>query len=141
MTGNTPNFTDPLPSMSNDSTTGTNTLISQITQGMHVVDVNNDDIGKVAIVAMGDPDAATIDTTDTGEEFGLITPVARALGTDDEPDVENQSLRERLLRAGYIKIDGKGWFGSDLYAGSAQIASVSGDTVRLNTTKDELVKE
>ena len=138
MTGKTPDFTDPLPSMSTD-TTSTNDLIRQVTQGMRVVDSNNEEIGKVEFVAMGDPSAATIDTPQMDDSYGVVTTVAEALGAGGEPDVENRSLRERLLHNGYIKIDGKGWFGADRYAGSDQITSVSDNTVQLRATKDELV--
>ena len=141
MTGNNTGFNDPLPSMSNDNTTASSSeLLGSIREGMMVVDSNNDELGKVASVVMGDPDAATVDASpDLDDNFGIVGNVAEALGAEGEPNVENASLRERLLRSGYIKVDGKGWFSSDRYIGVHQIAGVASDIVQLNTTKDELV--
>ena len=42
---------------------------------------------------------------------------------------------------GFIKIDGGGLGDTDLYASADMIESVSGDTVRLNVTQDELAVE
>jgi hypothetical protein len=51
-----------------------------------------------------------------------------------------EELRSRLLRHGYIRIDGSGLFASDYYVISDQIASVSKDRLQLNVLRDQLIK-
>ncbi len=110
--------------------------ITQVREGMTVVDAGGDDIGKVSFVKMGDPAAMTI----VGEESGGGQGALDADGTfggDGDPDLP-EAFRNELIRVGYIQIDAKGWFGGDRYASADQIADVSGDTVRLSVAKDAL---
>jgi hypothetical protein len=114
-------------------------ILEQVHQGMNVVDAAGDDLGKVDYVKMGDPKAVTVDSIPPGEG-GLMEDVAEAFGAEDEPKV-GPTIRARLLRFGYFKIDGKGWIDTDRYVPSDKIADVSGDTVRLSVTKDGLPQE
>ena len=103
--------------------------IEHVHEGMRVVDAAGDDIGTVAMVKMGDPQAATIganaDTWDNvGQDF------ANVFGWDAEPDLPPQ-LAAHLLRVGFIKIDTKGLFAKDRYVPADRVAGVSGDTVGL----------
>ncbi len=136
-------------SMSTDNTmsggTGMSTadsgLLGQVSEGMKVVDASGDDLGKVGAIKMGDPGAATTAGEMMDSPGGTLGAVGDAvLGGGIEPDLE-EPMRSELLRSGYIKIDGKGWFGTDRYVSADQVAAVSGDTVRLGVTKDQMAQE
>jgi Uncharacterized protein conserved in bacteria (DUF2171) len=60
--------------------------------------------------------------------------------TKREPDVPGP-LRARLLRSGYVKVDGGFLIDTDRYVPADMVASVSDDTVRLKVPKDQLIKE
>jgi len=166
---------DPLPSMSTDqsgSFTATDAsmmtdsaagnVLSQVREGMKVVDSAGDEIGKVDMVRIGDPGAATTAgqaTAETDTDSGVVVAAPLSSGTntggslgggsgvvglagdlgDDGLDVD-EPLRSQLLRTGFIRVDGKGWFDTDRYLPADRVASVSGDTVTLNTTKDAIVE-
>jgi hypothetical protein len=116
-------------------------LMERIRDGMKVVDAAGDEVGKVAYIKMGDPDAATVDEASVDDRPGLIADIGEALTvTGTEPDVPDP-LRSQLLREGFVRIDAKGWFTGDRYVAASQIAGVSSDTVRLTVTKDALAKE
>lgn len=130
--------------------------IGQVHKGMKVVDAAGDEIGKVSEIKMGDPQAIT-DTGEwaegTGWDIGLFgqqtEPGTTAEAADPtiggasggriaEPAVPAE-IAARLIREGYIKIDGKGWFfDTDRYAPAWVIQSVTGDTVHLSVDKDKL---
>lgn len=97
--------------------------IHLVDEGMHVADVTGARIGTVTLVKMGDPEAVTVHH-DPGAEPHLA----------DE-------LAERLLRTGFVKIDRKGLFAPDVYAGADRIDTVDGDVVRLSVPVDELAAE
>jgi len=114
--------------------------IEMVREGMNVVDSAGKNVGKVEAVKMGDPEAATEQGNEL-QDTGLLGNVAEAIGGDErEPDVP-VAMRARLLRTGYVKVDGGFFFGTDRYVMPEQIASVSGDTVHLRNVKDHLVKE
>src|SRR5688500_16145259 len=113
-----------------------NTLIERVYEGMRVVDVDGNDIGKVEFVKMGDPEAVTTDGNRIGPAAG-VTP----LDSDyDEPEVP-QPMRDRLLRAGFIKVDSANLFDTDRYVQADAIHAVDGDCVRIRTSKDRLPAE
>jgi len=113
--------------------------ISMAREGMEVVDSTGDRIGTVDSIKQGDPQAATTagQTTGASEPFGDVGDVV--FGAGDGPDLD-EPLRGELLRGGYLKIDGTGWFGSDRYVRADQIADVSGETVTLSVAKDETIE-
>lgn len=113
--------------------------IEMVRDGMKVVDADGKNVGKVEFVKMGDPGAATEQGNET-ENTGLLGNIAEAVGGEPEPDVPGP-MRARLLRSGYVKIDGGIFFGTDRYVAPEQIANVQGDTVYLHAMKDELVTE
>jgi hypothetical protein len=114
--------------------------IERIQEGMKVIDLNGDDLGKVEYIQMGDPQAATTEGNDLPEP-GLLGRVAIAFAGDErEPEV-HEPLRSQLLRIGFIKVDGGGLLAEDRYVRSDQIARVSGDTVTLSISKHRLAKE
>ena len=139
-TGATATPGDPL-SMSTDNTpeggaysdTVEGGPISQVREGMGVVDAAGDDVGKVDYVKMGDPSAQTT-MGEESDDGGLMGGFGGG-----EPDVE-EPFRSELIRVGFIKVDVSGWFTGHRYARADQIASVSGDTVMLSVNKDSLAK-
>ena len=124
----------------NDASVSSVGPIEMVRDGMKVMDSEGKNVGKVEFVKMGDPGAAT----EQGNELpdtGLLGDIAQAAGGDErEPDVPGP-MRARLLRSGYLKVDGGFFFGTDRYVAPDQIASVMGDTVHLRAMKDQLVKE
>jgi hypothetical protein len=113
--------------------------IAQVTEGMSVVDSTGAEVGTVERVKMGDPEAVTTAGQREDGAHGLIDAVARELA-GVEPDLP-PTLAARLLRTGYIKIDGKGLLGRDRYAAADQIAGVTDDAVTLTVPRDELPTE
>lgn len=111
-------------------------LINRIRPGMKVVDVNGEELGTVDEIKMGDSGGATVGA-DHPAGPGLIAGV---FGADAEPDVP-EPLRSRLLRFGFIKIDGQGWIDADRYVTADLIGTVAGTTVTLTVGKDRLIEE
>jgi sporulation protein YlmC with PRC-barrel domain len=143
-----PRAARPVGDMSNDNTrtmpqTGgplmaepaVDLVLDQIHHGMRVVDASGETIGHVDYIKMGDPGAATVDSGPPPEN-GLLD----AMLGDGEPDVP-EPLHSRLLREGYMKVDGTGWLGRDRYAPGDEIARIAGDTVTLTVDKDHLIDE
>lgn len=153
---------DPL-SMSTDNTTVGRSMgdtveggpISQVREGMRVVDANGEEIGKVGDVKMGDPSAVTTAGQGMGagaDDAAIVAPVGSG-STGGGGGLANvgagffggggldlpEQMRNELLRVGYVKVDGKGWFDHDHYARADQIGDVANDTVRLSVGKDGLV--
>ena len=111
--------------------------ITQVIEGMRVIDANGDDIGKVVSVKMGDPTAVTTVGEEASGGMSVLDDAGNIFGGDGDPDLP-ETFRNELMRVGYIRIDAKGWFNRDRYAAADQIAGVSGDTVRLSIDKDAL---
>jgi hypothetical protein len=88
---------------------------------------------------MGDPEAVTTAGQREDGPHGLLDAVARDLA-GVEPDLP-PTLAARLLRTGYIKIDGKGLLDRDRYARADEIAAVTEDTVTLTVPRDDLPAE
>jgi hypothetical protein len=122
----------------------THSTMKAIAEGMKVFDLNNKEIGRVEYVRFGDDDPDTIHTESADlSEMGdrdttIIDDIATAFAADDDlPD----EMQERLLHQGFVRIDSDGLFAADRYIMPEQIASVSGDSLMLNVTKDELLKK
>lgn len=113
--------------------------LSLVQSGMRVIDADGEHIGEVTFVKMGDPEAATTGRQ-PDEGGGLIRDVARAFGFEGEPDV-SPTLRARLLRNGYVRIDSRGLGASDRYVMADDIAGVASDTVRLAVRGDQIPGE
>ena len=120
------------------------TVFEQIREGMMVHDRENKHIGHVEYVYFG-ADAGSAQPYSAGAatsrdpsvvDDNIVTDVAKALfGDDDLPE----TFRNRLRNDGFIRLDAAGLFSRDRYVMRDQIAHVSGDTVHLNVTKDELI--
>jgi hypothetical protein len=121
----------------------TATNLRSIEEGMKVFDRERHEIGKVEYVQFGDDNPATPEVeaaapnTLDDRRSTLVDAIADAFGDDDLPE----EIREKLLMQGFVRIDAKGLFAADRYVTPEQIASVSGDGLMLNVSKDELVKQ
>jgi hypothetical protein len=113
--------------------------LNRVQRGMHVVDSAGEDVGRVDVVQMGDPQAETTAGNEalTAHPFDLV---ATALGGEKEPDVP-EPLRSRLVRKGYLKLDGPHLLESDRYVSADYVRSVSEDRVLLSVRRDALAKE
>jgi hypothetical protein len=111
--------------------------IERVFEGMRVEDANGEEIGVVSLVRMGDPEAATTGEQPQQQGGGLMQNLQEAFGGNDDPDVP-PSIRERLLRIGYLKVEGRGLTGRDVYVPADHVASVTGDTVRLTVLSERL---
>jgi len=113
--------------------------LNSVQPGMHVVDAAGEDVGKVDMVRMGDPEAETTAGNNDMRSQPLDL-VARAIGSEAEPDVP-EPLRSRLVRTGYLKLDGAHLLDSDRYVSMDKVRDVAEDRVRLSVRRDELIKE
>jgi hypothetical protein len=113
-----------------------------VEEGMKVFDRENNEIGKVEYVRFGDDDPDTPEVEASGlsdlrdRDDSLVDNIAKAFATDELPE----ELRSRLLHQGYVRLDANGLFAADRYITPNQIASVSGDGLQLNVTREELIK-
>ena len=96
--------------------------IEKVYEGMKVVDVNGEEVGKVEVVKLGDPQASSIQ----GEDADVMPDVPRPFAA-------------RLLLTGYLKVDRKGLFARDAYVSATEVDGVEDNTVRLNVSKDMLL--
>lgn len=111
--------------------------ISMVREGMKVFDGSGDEIGKVDLVRMGDPSAATTsDNRATGSGDVLTDLGAAVFGTDTTLP---EPVADRLIRSGFVRVDGKGWIDTDRFVHAEEIATVTNDTVTLNVPKERLI--
>ncbi len=116
-------------------------LIERVREGMEVVDAQGQRIGTVEAVNMGDPQAATTQGNEVQTTPGLVGATARAFSGDlPEPEVP-EPLRSRLIRIGYIKVDGPNLFDTDRYVRADQIVDVAGNRVVVGELKSKLPME
>lgn len=124
----------------------TRSMLSRIRKNMDVFDVNGDKVGHVEDMYFGadadDPKAygagaATTGTPRAVNDGGIVGDIARAaFGHDDFPE----TLRNRLLNEGFIRIEPGTLFGSDMFATPEQIVSVSEDGIHLNIDGKSLIR-
>jgi hypothetical protein len=121
--------------------------LTNVREGMVVVDEHGQRIGTVRRVRDGDPHAATpgqgvteasrvglivapIENTGGTTSLGAATPFLIRQSEIDFPDMPDE-LRLELLRAGFIELEAPGLHGAARYVHGDQIAEISGDIVRL----------
>lgn len=118
-------------------------ILNLIREGMDVFDVGNHRIGTVREVFFGEAGetnldygqgAADVSKTPLREGDSLAENIA-------EPFEENvpDTVRNRLLQQGYVRIDTTGLFSSDLYALPDQIGAITDGGVKLTAAKDDLI--
>jgi hypothetical protein len=117
-------------------------LIEQVREGMIVIDADGVLVGPVQYLQMGDPEAATTEGQGDSNPAGGVA-LGDTLGDEiNEPDAP-EPLRSRLLRCGFLKIDGPGpeWYDTDLYVRADAITEVAGDIVRVSVRRREMIPE
>ncbi|KFB10817.1 hypothetical protein [Nitratireductor basaltis] len=119
-------------------------ILFDIHKGMRVEDAHGHEIGTVEWVHLSDETPST-PTADAGgteplsneRKSSFVDLILDAFRTDEIPQV----LHDRMLREGFIRLDADGMFAADRYVLAEQVASVSGDCVKLNVERDALIKE
>ena len=118
-------------------------FLERVESGMRVYDRTGEEIGKVEWVKFTDedpttPDAETVQVSENERDHrdSIIGNIADVFRPDELPE----ALRNRLLREGFVRIDADGLFAADRYVLPDQIQSVTHDGLRLNVSKDELIK-
>lgn len=118
-------------------------LPRDIHNGMTVYDSQRHKIGKVDDFKFSenaiDPsvEPADIDGTDKrNARESILESIAEAFGKEELPE----TLRDRLLTEGYIRLDTKGLLARDRFILPSQIASAAGDEINLSVAKDDLIK-
>ena len=113
-----------------------------ISEGMRVYDRLDQLVGTVQLVYPGGASDAAVARTIRAHEAAAaaahalgVGPVS-AGGDDDVPP----ELWARMLRQGYVRIEGWGITGAERYVMPEQIAGVSGNRVRLYASRDELTR-
>ena len=121
----------------------TGNFLAHVHEGMKVFDRQQHEIGTVDYVKMSDDNPATDEPEqvtaedDDGRRDSLLNDIAEVFAPDDDLPEE---IRERLLQAGFLRVDSKGLLAADRYVMPDQIMSVSGDAVVLKVSRDELMK-
>jgi hypothetical protein len=119
-------------------------ILERVQEGMHVVDADGEEVGKVEHVFLGDvgpsgqergQGPATASEPDVMRD-SFFDQLAQGLRDDNLPE----TVRNRLLRGGFLRLGG-GLLGRDRYIMPEQIADVSGERVTLKTTRDELLAD
>ena len=118
--------------------------LTLITEGMTVYDRDNERIGTVKRVYMGNTSASAAERGQAPATAGRrpdgddsLVDVLTAVFAPNKPLPE--ALRGRLLRQGFVAIDATGLFADDRYATPDQIAAVRDDSVILAVPRDRLI--
>ena len=115
--------------------------LEQVREGMTVVDRSGTQLGKVIRVRMGDFEAVTIAGNEP-EGAGVLIPAppvmeetATMIGTGpvwrdaDALDDLPEPVRQHLLRAGFVEIQGRDLHGAQRFIAGSWVSTVSGNTV------------
>lgn len=117
-------------------------ILTQVREGMDVLDSAGDKIGTVETLKMTeeDPDTARVEQMEPDQGLSrnttFLDDLIDVFRTDDVPE----ELHQSLLRKGFIRIDADGIFAADRYVLPEQIANVNDDKVNLTVHKDQLIK-
>jgi hypothetical protein len=119
-------------------------ILLQVYEGMPVYDQTGNRIGTVEYVYLGElsePDEefgqGQLSSTLESSEGSLIEDFAKAIVLTEQV---SDTLRERLLCHGFMRITSTGFFSADRYVMPAQIASVADDRVMLCVSREKLIK-
>jgi len=117
-------------------------MLSQIHDGMVVYDRESKRVGVVEFVRFTDEDPSLLGAETligsqhrTYENHSLVESLMDVFTHDDDL---SDTVRNRLIREGYIRIDG-GFLAPDRIALLDQIAIVSNSDVLLNVLLDDLI--
>lgn len=104
--------------------------IEQVREGMDVYDTQGQRLGSVATIKMGDPEAVTAQGQQPERSGGIVGALMAAFeGGSGMPE----ERKERLLRLGYLEINGTG-IGNRFYESAEAIDRVTDAGVFLNST-------
>ncbi len=117
----------------------TTPLLERIHAGMAVVDSAGAKPGSIANVQMGDPQAAGTRGNELPRPSFLGQLGMAVFGDEREPNVR-EPLRAKLLREGFVKIEGS-IGGKSRYAPSSRLIGVSDDIVTLDARAEDLATE
>lgn len=112
--------------------------ISWVREGMTVQDASGQHLGTVERVEIGNANAVTAQGNASAHDDIVTDVISAALGGDAEVP---EPKRSQLLRLGFIRIDGSGLMDADRFVRSDHIENVSGNTVKLSVTKEQLLAE
>jgi hypothetical protein len=130
-----------------NDTTGRQSILSMVREGMEVYDVRDHHIGHVDFVhfgaasetqqelGTGPASPAPADDPDMRRDT-FIDAIAEAFYPNEVPE----QFQNKLLMNGYIRLDADGLFAADRFITPDQITGVSGDRVQLGVTRDQLIK-
>jgi hypothetical protein len=112
-------------------------VLAQVQEGMDVYDATGSRVGSVERVYLGGADERTIErgggpaTAEDPSQFehSFLHDLARAFAPDELPE----TLRARLLRHGFIRIDAAGLFAADRYVTPSQVDHVDANGVHLRS--------
>lgn len=116
-------------------------ILTPIEEGMEVMDVAGQKIGRVTCVCFGDEGSTESEFTATSPVHDVKIPnsfLLKVVETLFGGDTLSNEMEVRLMREGYIRID-RGLFGCHRFALPNQIALVKNQCVALNVPYEELV--
>ncbi len=128
-----------------------NRKLEQIHEGMKVYDRQDNEIGTVESVFFGSVSPADADRgqgpagVSEADEMRDNTPVlfdfafSGAVSSAGDEDEARELIRSRLLREGYIEVDGAGLLAKDMYVLPDQVQTVSDDRIHLSVSRDDLI--
>ncbi|MFW5940153.1 MAG: hypothetical protein ACOC9V_03525 [Chloroflexota bacterium] len=124
-------------------------VLTYVKEGMAVYDAEDEQIGEVEMVYFGSqgvegdevspPNVATADMRGAARADTWLHRLANLLELEPDTDIP-ESLAERLLRRGFIRIDSDRLLGADRFVMPDQIESVSEEGVYLTVNEDDLIK-
>lgn len=124
-------------------------VLTYVKEGMAVYDAEDEEIGEVETVYFGSQSVEGDEVSPTGVATADLRGAARAdtwlhrlanlLELEPDTDIP-ESLAERLLRQGFIRIDSDRLLGADRFVMPDQIESVSEEGVYLTVNEDDLIK-
>lgn len=133
--------------LNSGDTTGRRNILNTIHEGMVVYDNADDRIGEVDFVHFGAA-SETQQQLGTGpaspgpadspqmRDDTFVDMIADAFDNRDVP----RELRRKLLQEGYVRLDADGLFAADRFITPDQIDAVREDDLRLNVSRDQLIK-
>lgn len=104
--------------------------IEQVREGMNVYDTQNQRIGSVVNVKIGDPEAITTQGQQPDQPGGMVGALMDTFSSGSGMPDER---KERLLRLGYLEINGAG-IGNHFYESAEAIDRVTEAGVFLNSS-------
>lgn len=125
---------------------GRDNILTRVREGMDVYDRDGKRVGAVDRVYMGSvgdrrvesgAESHAVSEADAPPEGGLAENLMAAFAADSDLP---ETIRQRLMYNGFMRVDGHGLLGSGRLVERQQIESVAGDRVILNASQSDLLK-